>query len=99
MVNRAFTRRSIARRASPYFGTISRFDSDLSLSSEDSTSTSFTSETGLENVEVEETRRFDVRVLEDEVALGNYPDEPAVLDDRGAGDPGLGEEPDRLLHR
>src|SRR5918998_5126793 len=47
---------------------------------------------------VEEARRLHLRVLEYQVALGNYPDEPPVLDDWGPRDTFLGEEPDRLLH-
>src|SRR5918998_1504941 len=47
---------------------------------------------------VEEARRLYVRVLEDQVALRDYPDEPSVLDDRGPGDAFLGEQLDRLLH-
>src|SRR5919199_3486394 len=47
--------------------------------------------------DVEEARRLYVRVLKDEVALGDYPDEtPIAHDYRGAGDPGLGEEFDRV---
>src|SRR5215210_4151619 len=47
---------------------------------------------------VQEARRLHVRVLEDQIAFGNYPDEPPVLDDRGPGDAFLGEELYRLLH-
>src|SRR5215210_3750281 len=48
--------------------------------------------------DVEKARRLYLRVLEDQVALGDYPDEPLALHDRGPGDTFLGEELDRLLH-
>src|SRR4051812_41129130 len=47
--------------------------------------------------DVEEARRLDVRVLKDEVALGDYPEKPPVAYDRRAGDPSLSEELDGRL--
>src|ERR671933_310970 len=47
---------------------------------------------------IEKPRGLDLCVLEDEVALGDYPEQSPVAHDRGAGDPGLGEELDRFLY-
>src|SRR5215217_8699156 len=47
--------------------------------------------------DVEKARSFDVGVLEDEVALGDDPDQLPPLDNRGARDARLGEELDHVL--
>src|SRR5215208_2674512 len=48
--------------------------------------------------EVEEARSFDIGVLEDQVSLGEYPDQPLPFDDRGSRDTRLGEELDHVLY-
>jgi hypothetical protein len=48
--------------------------------------------------DVEEARSFDVGVLEDQISLGEYPDQPIPFDDRGSREVRLGEELDHVLY-
>src|SRR5215212_8664427 len=49
--------------------------------------------------DIQKARRFDLRILEDQISLRDYPDQTIAFHNWSARDAGLGEEPDGILHR